>query len=39
MKDIGVNVVIGVDIDYEVFGVDNGMFMVIVFGIVVVIEV
>lgn len=31
-KDIGANAVIGVDIDYEVLGTDNGMLMVTASG-------
>lgn len=34
----GVNVVVGIDIDYEVLGVNGSMFMVFVIGIVVVVE-
>lgn len=37
-KDIGANAVIGVDIDYEVLGADNGMLMVTASGTAVVIE-
>lgn len=35
---LGVNVVVGIDLDYEMFGKVNGMFMVLVSGIVVVVE-
>lgn len=38
-KDISANAVIGVDIDYEVLGADNGMLMVTASGTAVVIEV
>ncbi|EFR98757.1 conserved hypothetical protein, partial [Listeria seeligeri FSL N1-067] len=37
-QDIGANAVIGVDIDYEVLGADNGMLMVTASGTAVVIE-
>lgn len=35
-EKIGANAVVGVDVDYEVLGVDNGMFMVTVSGTAVV---
>ena len=35
---LGANAVIGVDIDYEVLGADNGMIMVTASGTAVVIE-
>ncbi len=36
--DIGCNAVVGVDIDYEVLGADNGMLMVTASGTAVVVE-
>lgn len=36
--EIGANAIIGVDVDYEVLGSDNGMLMVTVSGTAVVIE-
>lgn len=33
---LGVNVIVGIDIDYEVLGEKNGMLMVVVSGIVVI---
>lgn len=38
-KNIGANAIIGVDIDYEVLGADNGMLMVTASGTAVIIEV
>ena len=35
---LGANAVIGVDVDYEVLGADNGMLMVTVSGTAVVIQ-
>lgn len=37
-RDIGANAVVGVDVDYEVLGADNGMLMVSVSGTAVVCE-
>ena len=37
-ESIGVNAVVGVDIDYEVLGADNGMLMVTASGTAVVVE-
>ena len=37
-KNMGANAVVGVDIDYEVLGADNGMIMVTASGTAVVIE-
>ncbi len=37
-KALGANAVIGVDLDYEVLGADNGMLMVTVSGTAVVLE-
>ncbi len=36
--DLGANAVVGVDIDYEVLGTDNGMLMVTASGTAVVVE-
>ena len=36
--DLGANAVVGVDIDYEVLGADNGMLMVTASGTAVVVE-
>ncbi|WP_163655591.1 putative heavy metal-binding protein [Listeria sp. PSOL-1] len=38
-KKLGANAIIGVDIDYEVLGADNGMLMVTASGTAVIIEV
>ena len=37
-RDMGANAVVGVDVDYEVLGADNGMLMVTVSGTAVVVE-
>jgi uncharacterized protein YbjQ (UPF0145 family) len=37
-QNIGANAVIGVDVDYEVLGADNGMLMVTVSGTAVVVQ-
>lgn len=37
-RDLGANAVIGVDMDYEVLGADNGMLMVTASGTAVVVE-
>lgn len=37
-RDMGANAVVGVDVDYEVLGTDNGMLMVTVSGTAVVVE-
>ena len=37
-ESIGANAVVGVDIDYEVLGADNGMLMVTASGTAVVVE-
>ena len=36
--DLGANAIVGVDIDYEVLGADNGMLMVTASGTAVVVE-
>lgn len=37
-RDMGANAVVGIDVDYEVLGADNGMLMVTVNGTAVVIQ-
>ena len=37
-RDVGANAIVGVDIDYEVLGSDNGMLMVTASGTAVVVE-
>ena len=37
-ETLGANAVVGVDIDYEVLGADNGMFMVTASGTAVIVE-
>lgn len=37
-RDLGANAIVGVDVDYEVLGANNGMMMVIASGTAVIIE-
>ena len=37
-RDMGANAVVGIDVDYEVLGSDNGMLMVTASGTAVVVE-